>query len=110
MWFNLAPSGAGAKRFYSMTIYPAIDIKGGRAVRLLQGRADQETVYGENPAAVAARQQAVGHVERGRLGRHAEPALAVHSHALIESAPQHVALAPVLGGDGDARVRDGRLA
>ena len=37
-----------------MTIYPAIDIKGGRAVRLLQGRADPETVYGENPAAVAA--------------------------------------------------------
>jgi phosphoribosylformimino-5-aminoimidazole carboxamide ribotide isomerase len=60
MWFNLAPSGAGAKRFYSMTIYPAIDIKGGRAVRLLQGRADQETVYGENPAAVAAQFKADG--------------------------------------------------
>lgn len=37
-----------------MTIYPAIDIKGGKCVRLLQGRADQETVYGDNPAAVAA--------------------------------------------------------
>ena len=37
-----------------MTIYPAIDIKGGRAVRLLQGRADQETVYAANPADVAA--------------------------------------------------------
>lgn len=37
-----------------MTIYPAIDIKGGRCVRLTQGRADQETVYAENPAAVAA--------------------------------------------------------
>ena len=36
-----------------MTIYPAIDIKGGRCVRLKQGRADQETVYAENPAAVA---------------------------------------------------------
>ncbi len=36
-----------------MTIYPAIDIKGGRAVRLTQGRADQETVYAENPADVA---------------------------------------------------------
>lgn len=43
-----------------MTIYPAIDIKGGRAVRLLQGRADQETVYGENPAAVAAQFKADG--------------------------------------------------
>src|SRR3954469_5649907 len=37
-----------------MTIYPAIDIKGGRCVRLTQGRADQETVYAENPADVAA--------------------------------------------------------
>lgn len=37
-----------------MTIYPAIDIKGGRCVRLTQGRADQETVYSENPSEVAA--------------------------------------------------------
>lgn len=37
----------------SMTIYPAIDIKGGRCVRLSQGRADQETVYAENPVDVA---------------------------------------------------------
>ncbi len=36
-----------------MTIYPAIDIKGGRAVRLTQGRADQETVYADDPADVA---------------------------------------------------------
>ena len=43
-----------------MTIYPAIDIKGGLCVRLLQGRADQETVYGENPAAVAAEFRAAG--------------------------------------------------
>ena len=39
--------------FEVMTIYPAIDIKNGRAVRLLQGRADQETVYADNPADVA---------------------------------------------------------
>lgn len=37
-----------------MRIYPAIDIKGGRCVRLTQGRAEQETVYAENPADVAA--------------------------------------------------------
>lgn len=43
-----------------MTIYPAIDIKGGRCVRLLQGRADQETVYGDNPAEVAAEFRAAG--------------------------------------------------
>jgi phosphoribosylformimino-5-aminoimidazole carboxamide ribotide isomerase len=43
-----------------MTIYPAIDIRGGRAVRLLQGRADQETVYAEQPAGVAAEFKAAG--------------------------------------------------
>jgi phosphoribosylformimino-5-aminoimidazole carboxamide ribotide isomerase len=43
-----------------MTIYPAIDIKGGRCVRLTQGRADQETVYSENPAEVAAQFKAAG--------------------------------------------------
>jgi phosphoribosylformimino-5-aminoimidazole carboxamide ribotide isomerase len=43
-----------------MTIYPAIDIKGGRCVRLTQGRADQETVYAEVPATVAAQFQAAG--------------------------------------------------
>jgi phosphoribosylformimino-5-aminoimidazole carboxamide ribotide isomerase len=43
-----------------MTIYPAIDIKNGRAVRLLQGRADQETVYANNPVDVAQMFKAVG--------------------------------------------------
>ena len=43
-----------------MTIYPAIDIKGGRCVRLTQGRADQEPVYFENPAEVAAQFRAAG--------------------------------------------------
>lgn len=43
-----------------MTIYPAIDIKGGRCVRLSQGRADAETVYFENPAEVAKQFRAAG--------------------------------------------------
>lgn len=43
-----------------MTIYPAIDIKAGRCVRLTQGRADQETVYSSNPAEVAAQFRAAG--------------------------------------------------
>src|SRR3954471_208905 len=60
MGFSLALSRAGAKRFWRMTIYPAIDIKAGRCVRLTQGRADQETVYAENPAEVAAEFRAAG--------------------------------------------------
>src|SRR5258706_8843771 len=43
-----------------MTIYPAIDINGGRCVRLPQGRADRETVYAENPAEVAAQFRSAG--------------------------------------------------
>jgi phosphoribosylformimino-5-aminoimidazole carboxamide ribotide isomerase len=43
-----------------MTIYPAIDIKGGRCVRLAQGRADRETVYASAPVEVAAQFQAAG--------------------------------------------------
>jgi phosphoribosylformimino-5-aminoimidazole carboxamide ribotide isomerase len=60
MGFSLALPRAGAKRFWRMTIYPAIDIKGGRCVRLTQGRADQQTVYAENPAEVAAEFRAAG--------------------------------------------------
>lgn len=36
-----------------LTILPAIDLKGGRCVRLIQGQADQETVYGDDPVAQA---------------------------------------------------------
>lgn len=35
------------------TIYPAIDIRGGKCVRLLQGDYDKETVYGDSPFAMA---------------------------------------------------------
>ena len=44
----------------SHDIYPAIDIKGGRCVRLTQGRAEAETVYAEDPALVAAGFKAAG--------------------------------------------------
>jgi phosphoribosylformimino-5-aminoimidazole carboxamide ribotide isomerase len=36
-----------------MTIYPAIDLKGGQCVRLKQGDMDSATVYGDDPAAAA---------------------------------------------------------
>lgn len=36
-----------------MIIIPAIDIKGGRCVRLLQGRMDAETVFSDDPSAMA---------------------------------------------------------
>ena len=36
-----------------MIVIPAIDLRGGRCVRLHQGRSDRETVFSEDPVAVA---------------------------------------------------------
>ncbi|MBN2981484.1 MULTISPECIES: 1-(5-phosphoribosyl)-5-[(5-phosphoribosylamino)methylideneamino]imidazole-4-carboxamide isomerase [Cohnella] len=41
-------------------LYPAIDIRGGKCVRLVQGDYNQETVYGEDPVAVARDWEAQG--------------------------------------------------
>ena len=38
-----------------MQIWPAIDLRGGKCVRLRQGDYGQETVYGDQPAAMAER-------------------------------------------------------
>lgn len=43
-----------------MIVYPAIDLRGGRVVRLLQGRADAETVYFHDPAEPARKWKAAG--------------------------------------------------
>jgi phosphoribosyl isomerase A len=43
-----------------LTLLPAVDIRDGRAVRLTQGRADAETVYDQDPVAVAERFAAQG--------------------------------------------------
>jgi phosphoribosylformimino-5-aminoimidazole carboxamide ribotide isomerase len=43
-----------------MLIIPAIDLRGGRCVRLFQGRPDRETVYSSDPVAVARGWEAQG--------------------------------------------------
>ena len=43
-----------------MIIIPAIDLRGGRCVRLTQGRAADETVYCQNPVAVARQWEEAG--------------------------------------------------
>jgi phosphoribosylformimino-5-aminoimidazole carboxamide ribotide isomerase len=40
-------------RRMTLTLYPAIDLKGGQVVRLKRGEMDQATVYAEDPAAQA---------------------------------------------------------
>jgi phosphoribosylformimino-5-aminoimidazole carboxamide ribotide isomerase len=41
-------------------LYPSIDLRAGRVVRLHQGQFDQETVYGDDPVAVAKSFEAAG--------------------------------------------------
>jgi phosphoribosylformimino-5-aminoimidazole carboxamide ribotide isomerase len=43
-----------------MLVIPAVDVRGGRCVRLFQGRADQETIYGEDPALMAQKWEGEG--------------------------------------------------
>src|SRR5206468_988940 len=43
-----------------MIVYPAIDLRGGRCVRLLEGAFERETVYGDDPVAVARGFEAAG--------------------------------------------------
>ena len=43
-----------------MIVIPAIDLKGGRCVRLVQGDLARETVYGDDPVAMAARWEEEG--------------------------------------------------
>ncbi len=43
-----------------MIIYPAVDIRNGRCVRLLQGRFDSETVYGCDPVEMAKKWASIG--------------------------------------------------
>jgi len=44
----------------SMIIYPAIDIKDGKCVRLLQGRFDEVTVFGDDPVEMAGKWVSMG--------------------------------------------------
>ena len=43
-----------------MIIIPAVDIKNGKCVRLLQGRMDDETIYSDDPAAMALKWAQIG--------------------------------------------------
>ncbi|MEX0644203.1 MAG: 1-(5-phosphoribosyl)-5-[(5-phosphoribosylamino)methylideneamino]imidazole-4-carboxamide isomerase [Parvularculaceae bacterium] len=43
-----------------LTLYPAIDLKGGRCVRLLRGRMEEATIYNDDPAGQAEAFAAMG--------------------------------------------------
>lgn len=70
-----------------MIVVPAIDIRKGRVVRLAQGRAREETVYGGDPPETARRWEAEG-AERIHL---------VDLDAAIDGIPQPEAVGAVVG-------------
>lgn len=73
-----------------MIVVPAIDIRGGRVVRLVQGRAREETLYGVDPAEMARRWEGEG-AERIHL---------VDLDAAIDGLPQPEAVAAVVAAVG----------
>ena len=52
--------GAPWRRGSGMIVVPAIDLRGGKVVRLKQGQLQDETVYGSDPAEVARRWESEG--------------------------------------------------
>ena len=81
-----------------MEIIPAIDIRGGRCVRLLQGRFDKETVYSEDPVEMARRWEAGGaprlHVVDLDGARTGEP----HNIKVVEQIAKAVSIPIQVGG------------
>lgn len=73
----------------SMRLYPAIDLLGGRCVRLLQGDYERETTYGDDPAAQAAAFVAGGaewlHVVDLDAARTGEPTNRAAIAAIVDS-------------------------
>lgn len=69
-----------------MIVVPAVDIRGGRVVRLKQGRLQDETVYGGDPADAARRWEAAG---AARLH-------VVDLDAAVESRPQPDVVAAII--------------
>lgn len=108
-----------------MDLYPAIDLRGGRAVRLRQGDYAQETVYGEDPVAIALSFVAQGatwiHVVDLDAARTGDPvnrpvvaalAAAVRGQALVQTGGgvRTVADAEAVSAAGVARVVMGSAA
>ncbi|MFO8006519.1 MAG: 1-(5-phosphoribosyl)-5-[(5-phosphoribosylamino)methylideneamino]imidazole-4-carboxamide isomerase [Candidatus Brocadiia bacterium] len=84
-----------------MLVYPAVDIAGGRCVRLLQGKPEDETVYYEDPRRAAEQWQALGasalHVVDldGALGREWRPDAEADANAAAVAAILQQAQVPV---------------
>lgn len=80
-----------------MMVIPAIDLRGGRCVRLVQGRPEAETVFAEDPIAVART-----FIERGAVRLHV-----VDLDGAFQGAPRHTSLIAELAAAVPAPIQVG---
>ena len=81
-----------------MQVIPAIDIRAGKCVRLLQGQADQQTVYGDDPVAMAQRWAEAGAPRLHIVDLDGAFAGQMHNFAVIQAIVQTVSIPVQLGG------------
>lgn len=81
-----------------MLLYPAIDLRGGRVVRLTEGRFDQETTYGTDPLAVARDYAAAGATWLHVVDLDGAKDPAHRQTALVEQLARHSGLRVQTGG------------
>lgn len=92
-----------------MEIIPAIDIKGGKCVRLYQGDYNQETIFSEDPVTVALNWQAQGAPRLHLVDLDGAASGEVHNLAIIEAIVKQVRLPVQLGGGIRDEATVGRL-
>lgn len=83
-----------------MIVIPAVDLRGGRAVRLYQGRSERETVFSDDPVATAARWAALGAERLHVVDLDGAFAGAPRQTALVAALVAAVAPVPVQVGGG----------
>ena len=81
-----------------MIIYPAIDLRGGRVVRLTEGKFDQEKSYGDDPLAVAQEFAAAGATWLHVVDLDGAKDPARRQTALVEKLARHSGLLMQTGG------------
>lgn len=80
-----------------MLIIPAIDLKGGKCVRLYQGKEDKETVYSEDPLAIA----------RMWVKREAQRIHIVDLDGAFRGKPVHLEIVEKIAGEVDVPIEFG---
>jgi phosphoribosylformimino-5-aminoimidazole carboxamide ribotide isomerase len=81
-----------------MEIIPAVDIKGGKCVRLFQGDYNQETIYFDDPVAVALKWESVGAQRIHLVDLDGAAAGEIKNLTVIENIARQVKVPLQLGG------------